>query len=130
VYFYFAYQPVEMRTAATERFQHALSTYAHVTGEPTLLDYVGYLSATALVTGLNASGPNPTPAELISTLSQTRTVDDAGLLGAHPISFVPGQRIQSNVCVYVTRYVGTNFQPVTGADPICGSVIPGRTVSP
>jgi hypothetical protein len=28
----------------------------------------------------------------------------------------------------VTKLVGTNFQLVPGADPLCGTVIPGETV--
>ena len=38
------YEPVEMHTAATEKLQNALSTYAGVTGDPTEAEYHGYLS--------------------------------------------------------------------------------------
>ena len=31
-------------------------------------------------------------------------------------------------CTWVTKLVGSNFQLVPGADPLCGQLIPGVTV--
>jgi branched-chain amino acid transport system substrate-binding protein len=57
----------------------------------------------------------------------------AGLYGTHSVSFaVAGRGLTSGAdnCFWVTQYVGTTFHLVPGADPVCGALLPGKTVSP
>jgi branched-chain amino acid transport system substrate-binding protein len=131
-YFGVSYEPVEMQTPATQRFQNALKTYAGVTGDPSLNEYIGYASVDGLVAGLKAAGSNPTQASFINAMLGIRSYDAAGLFGSHTIGFGMDQRGQAagaGNCLWVTKYVGDSFQLVPGADPVCGTVIPGKTVS-
>ncbi len=131
-YFTVAYEPVEMHTAATERLANALKTYAGVT-QPTLNEYIGYASVDAFVTGLKKAGSNPTRASFINAMLGIRSYNAAGLFGSHSIGFALDQRGLvggADNCLWLTKYVGTSFQLVPGADPICGSTLPGKTVSP
>jgi branched-chain amino acid transport system substrate-binding protein len=57
----------------------------------------------------------------------------AGLFGSHSIGFAMDQRglgSGADNCLWLTRYSGTTFHLVSGADPICGKVLPGKTVAP
>ncbi len=130
VYFSTSFQPIEMQTAATKQFQSALRTVG-VTTDPTYAQYAGYASIALLVEGLKAAGPNPTHSSLITALSNVKNFDAAGLLGSHTfdLSDRAGTATGIDSCIYVTKLVGSSFQLVPGADPVCGSVIPGKTVS-
>jgi branched-chain amino acid transport system substrate-binding protein len=132
VYFLTAYQPVEMNTTATQQLQSALSTYAGVKGLPTFAEYNGYASMDALVQGLKAAGSNPTQAAFINAMLAITNYNAAGLYGSHSVSFALADRGQASGpdnCYYVVQYQGSTFNLVSGADPICGAVIPGKTVS-
>jgi len=130
VYFEVGYEPIEMHTAATQRFQAALSKYAGVTDDPSFNEYLAYLSVDGFVTGLKAAGANPTPASFISAMQGITHYDAAGLYGSYSIGFSLGQRgAASNTCTWMTQFSGSSFDLVPGADPICGAVIPGKTVS-
>ncbi len=132
VYFLTAYQPVELNTTATQHLQSALSTYAGVTGLPTFAEYNGYTSVDAFVQGLKAAGSNPTRSAFINAMLGITSYNAAGLYGSHSVSFAMDQRGQvsgPDNCYFVVQYQGTTFHLVSGADPICGAVIPGKTVS-
>jgi branched-chain amino acid transport system substrate-binding protein len=129
MYFYSTFEPVELHTPATVRFQNALSTYANVTTDPTFDEYAGYLAVDGLVMGLKAAGPDPDRAKLINAMLGITKYDGAGLLSTHTISFALGQRIQTTVCIWTTRYSGAVFQPIPGASPLCGTIVPGKSVS-
>jgi ABC-type branched-subunit amino acid transport system substrate-binding protein len=132
VYFLTAYQPVEMNTTATQQLQAAMSTYAGVKGEPTFSEYNGYASVDALVQGLKAAGSHPTQASFINAMLGITNYNAAGLYGSNSVSFALNQRGQASGpdnCYYVVQYSGSTFHLVAGADPICGAVIPGKTVS-
>jgi branched-chain amino acid transport system substrate-binding protein len=132
VYFTVSYEPVEMHTAATERLQDALSTYAGVNGDPSLNEYIGYAAVDGFVTGLKAAGSNPTQASLINAMLGIRSYNAAGLYGNHSIGFAMDQRGQAagaDNCIWLVKYSGSTFHLVAGADPICGSNVPGKTVS-
>ena len=132
VYFLLPYEPFEMHTAATQRFHDALKTYAGVAGDPTLGEYIGYLSVDAFVAGLDAAGRNPTQASFIQAMLGIRHYDAAGLFGSHSIGFAMNQRgtaAGADNCVWVTRFSGSSFQLVRRADPICGKVIQGLSPS-
>ncbi len=125
------FEPVEMHTAATEREQQALVRVG-VRGDPTYAEDVGYTSVGLLVEGLQKAGANPTQASFIHALSHVKNWNGMGLLGTHTVDlslkgtnvFGPGQ------CVYMTKFQGSTFHLIAKADPICGTVVPGKTVSP
>jgi branched-chain amino acid transport system substrate-binding protein len=131
-YFSLSYEPIEMHTAATELFSKAMKTYAGVTEDPTLNQYIGFLSVVAFVDGLKAAGSDPTQAQVINAMLRIRDWNAAGLFGSHSIGFAMDQRglgSGADNCLWVTRFSGTTFHLVPGADPICGKIIPGKTVA-
>ena len=135
VYFYLGFEPVEMQTAATKQFVSDLQA-AGVSGEaatePAANTYSGYVSIGLLLQGLDAAGPNPTKAALISALSGIHDFTALGLYGSHHLDVNDRQHIASGVdnCAWMAKLTGSTFQLVAGADPICGSLVPGVTVSP
>jgi branched-chain amino acid transport system substrate-binding protein len=84
-----------------------------------------------LLEALKTTGPNPTHAGLITALNDVKGFNAAGLFGSQ--SFDLGNRTNTATgvgpCLYVTKLSGSTFQLVPGADPICGSEIPGKSVS-
>jgi branched-chain amino acid transport system substrate-binding protein len=132
VYFTVSYEPAEMHTAATERLQNALATYAGVNGDPSLNEYIGYAAVDGFVTGLKAAGSSPTQASLINAMLGIRSYNAAGLYGNQSIGFAMDQRGQvagADNCIWLVQYSGSTFHLVAGADPICGTDVPGKTVS-
>jgi ABC-type branched-subunit amino acid transport system substrate-binding protein len=129
VYFYTSFEPAEMHTAATDQIAKDLKAVG-VTTDPTYAEYSAYTAVGMLVQALNSTGPNPTHAALVSALSNVSKWDALGLFDNHPIN--PSDRngpTGSNNCIFVTKLVGSSFQLVPNADPLCGAVIPGKTVS-
>ncbi len=124
VSFGLTFEPVEMHTAATEQFQKDLAA-AGVRGEPTYSEYNGYLSVALLVQGLKAAGSTPTHASLINALSGIHAWDALGLWGGRTLDINnrnPNTQGVDN-CLWVTKFVGSSFQLVPGADPICGNTL-------
>lgn len=130
IYFDLTYEPVEMHTPATIRFQGALKA-AGVTTEPTEEQYYGYAAVDMIVRGLRVAGAAPSQAKMIGALSGIRDFDAAGLLGNHKVALGPKDIYVDGPdnCAYMTKLVGNGFQLVPGADPICGSDVPGVSVS-
>lgn len=131
IYFFVPFEPVEMGTPATQRFLGALRGVG-VAGDPTYSEYIGYTSVDMVVRGLRQAGPNPSQASFITALDAVHDYDAAGLLGPHTLDLGSMARnvFGPDNCVYVTKLVASTFQLVSGADPICGSVVPGKSVSP
>jgi ABC-type branched-subunit amino acid transport system substrate-binding protein len=131
VFFPVGFEPVEMQTAATKQFQHDLQTYAGVTTDPGLNEYFAYVAVDAFVTGLKAAGAHPTQSSLIRAMLGITDYNAAGLYGSHSISFsMSGRGTQgADNCDWFTKFNGKTFDLVPGADPLCGSLIPGKTVS-
>lgn len=129
-YFYLIYEPVEMHTAATERFQGALHSVGDST-EPTYAEYLGYAGVAMFVQGLRAAGANPTPAHFIAALRTVHDFDAAGLLGSHTIDLGSHATLADGPdgCLYFSRLSGSSFHLVHGADPLCGPELPGRVSS-
>jgi ABC-type branched-subunit amino acid transport system substrate-binding protein len=128
--FLIPWEPVELNTAATQQFQTALKS-AGVSTEPTFSEYAGYTSVALLVQGLQGAGSNPSQSSLISALSHVTNFDAAGLFGSHSVNI--SQRVGSlgpDNCYWFTKYNGSTFEPVSGAVPLCGTVVQGKTVSP
>lgn len=95
--------------------------------DPTFAEYQGYLSVDLLVHGLERAGPNPTRARLIAALNGIKSYDAAGLLGSHTLDVGARTPVPSGVdnCLWFVRLSGRRFQLVPGAEPLCGSQIPG-----
>jgi branched-chain amino acid transport system substrate-binding protein len=132
VYFLSGYEPIEMNTPATQRFQNAMKTYAGVTGDPTFAEYIGYVTVDALVQGLKAAGKNPTKESLINAMLGITSYNAAGLYGDHTIGWAMDQRglyEGAGNCFYITQFQGTTFHLVPNEDPLCGQTIPGLNVS-
>jgi branched-chain amino acid transport system substrate-binding protein len=123
------WEPVELHTSATQQFQSDLKS-AGVTTDPTYAEYAGYSSTALLVQGLQGAGSNPSQSSLIKALSGITNFNSAGLFGSHTINL--SQRVGSqgpDNCYWFAKYSGTTFQPVSGASPLCGTIVPGKTVS-
>jgi branched-chain amino acid transport system substrate-binding protein len=126
VYFTLSFEPVEMHTPATEQFQQALA-HVGVTGDPTYAEYAGYTSIALLTQAIKMTGPNPTHRALISALSHITDFNAWGLLGNHPLNMSDraASAIGPDGCGYYTKLEGTTFHLVPGADPLCGTLVPG-----
>jgi branched-chain amino acid transport system substrate-binding protein len=132
VYFTVGAEPIEMHTAATEKLASALKTYAGVTNEPTLSEYLGYLAVDGLVTGVKAAGGNPSRAAFINAMLGIHNYSAQGLYGGHTISFTMasrGQTAGADNCLWVVQFQGSTFHLVPGADPLCGTQVPGKTIN-
>jgi branched-chain amino acid transport system substrate-binding protein len=57
----------------------------------------------------------------------------AGLFGSHSVSFAMQDRglgyAGADNCLWFTQFRGSTFHLVQGADPVCGTIIPGQKVS-
>ena len=124
------FEPVEMGTAATKQLQHYMEVDAAVSTDPTYAEYLGYVSVDALAAGLKAAGPNPTRASFINAMLGITNYNAAGLYGTHSVSFAMAGRgdvSAADNCTWFARYSGTTFHLIPGAEPLCGSLIPGKT---
>jgi branched-chain amino acid transport system substrate-binding protein len=131
-YFLLSYEPVEMQTPATKRLVSALSTYAGVTTEPSLNEYLGYVSVDAFVSALKKTGSNPSSSALITALLGMTHYTADGLFGDHSIDFSMSNRGQfagAENCTWYLKYSGTAFHLVKGADPLCGTTLADQKVS-
>jgi branched-chain amino acid transport system substrate-binding protein len=128
LYFLSAFEPVEMNTPATRQLQGYLKS-AGVTTDPTTAEYDGYASMALLAQGIKAAGGNPTQTQLIKALSDINDFSAAGLLGSHTLNLAQRSGIVTGPdnCVYVTQLIGSGFKLVSGADPICGTVLGGAS---
>ena len=132
VYFLTGQEPAEMHTAATEQMQSAFRKYTDVTGDPTFSEYWGYESIDGVVTGLKAAGANASRQSFINAMQSIRSYNPGGLYGNQAVGFAMDQRGKAagvNNCFWITQYVGNTFHLVPGMDPLCGSIIPDKSVS-
>ncbi|MGF7234250.1 MAG: ABC transporter substrate-binding protein [Frankia sp.] len=131
VYFSLGYEPVEMQTAATKQFVADLKS-AGVTGDPTFAEYNGYVSIGLLLDGLKGAGANPSHSSLIAGLSKVHSFNALGLFGTHTLDVNDRDNlvVGADNCLWISKLVGKTFIPVAGSIPVCGTTIPGKTVSP
>ena len=132
-YFIISMEPIELHTAATERLANAMKTYAGVpSNEIDLTEYLTYASVDSFITGLKAAGPNPTASQWIDAMLKITSYNAAGLYGTHSVGFALDQRDQGTAgadnCLWVLQWDGAVYHLVKGADPLCGTVVPGKTV--
>jgi hypothetical protein len=94
--------------------------------------YNGYTSVGLLVRALKENGGNADPAAVIASLENIHDWDALGLWGTHKLDINDRENIVGGAdnCTWATKLVGEKFQLVKGADPICGKVLEGVTVSP
>jgi ABC-type branched-subunit amino acid transport system substrate-binding protein len=118
--------PLEAHTAASQKFQQELATYAHISGDPDIGATQGWIGADLMITGLSLAGSNPTRASFIDKLRGLKDYT-AGGLAAGPIDFsrfgTGDVSDGGNLCSYIVRVQGNAFQVANGGQPLCGTVI-------
>jgi len=77
--FAIGYKPVELKTAATKKFQADLEKYSKFTGVPDFGVYNGYIIADMIIKGLEKTGGTPTRQGLIDGVHGLGLYDQAGL---------------------------------------------------
>ncbi len=129
VYFTLAFEPVEMKTPATKQLQSDLA--AVQVSAPTFAIYNTYTAVGLVVRALKAAGSTRSAA-LISALSNIHDWDALGLFGSHKLDLSNRSGYATGVdnCIWVTKLKGKAYEPVEGALPICGTLLPGVTVAP
>lgn len=133
VYLTLPMEPIELHTAATQRLANAMKTYAGIpANEIDLTEYLTYMSVDSFVAGLKEAGGQPSQAQFIDAMLKIRSYNAAGLYGSHTIGFAMDQRGSGTAgadnCVWVVQWDGSSNHLVSGAQPICGTVVPGKTV--
>jgi branched-chain amino acid transport system substrate-binding protein len=78
-YFLISYTPVELKTAATKKFQADLKKYAGFTGVPDFGVYNGYIIADLLIKGCENAGKDLTRQGLVDGVHAVGKYDQAGL---------------------------------------------------
>jgi ABC-type branched-subunit amino acid transport system substrate-binding protein len=125
-----SYELMEMQTPATKQFAADLKS-AGITSAPGYGTYNGYASVGLLVQALKGAGGATDSAAILKALSGVHKWDGLGLFGGRTIDVADRASSPAGVdgCFWVARLEGSTFKTVKGADPICGSIIPGVTVS-
>lgn len=122
VYFALGYEPVEMNLPETKSFVDDLRA-SGTTGVPTYGEYNGYVSMGLLLRALKST-PSISSASLMTTLSGIHDWDALGLWGGRKIDINDRDHVlMTSQCSWVTKLVGTDFQLVPKADPICGKTL-------
>ena len=124
------FEPVEVNDAATRQFQSDLRAVG-VTLDPTYFEYAGYLSVGLFVEGLQRAGANTSSASITSALQGIHDWDALGLYGGRTLDI--NDRVHTSLspggsCVWIVKLVGTSFQLIPGAEPVCGTLT-GQTVA-
>jgi branched-chain amino acid transport system substrate-binding protein len=119
--FYSQWQPVELKTKATKRFQSDLKKYVGITGVPDFGDYTGYTACELAILGLRQAGKTPTRDGFVSGLRALGTYDAAGL-NCEPINIsstnygkFPLQQCTYTITIKNGKFVvGNKGKPVKG----------------
>ena len=129
VYFTLIWEPVELHTAATKQFQADLKAVGF-TSVPSVAIYGGYTSVVLLVRALKAADGATDHAALIKALSQIHDWNAAGLFGSRTIDINQRGMVGGTApyCYYVSKLVGSGFETVPNAEPVCGDLVPGEKV--
>ena len=120
VSFLVGWEPVELKTAATEKFSKYLKKAGVTSGIPGFSQTVGWLMTDLFLHALDKAGCDASQAKLISTLRQDKTWNAGGLYG---FSFDYSKAHQDKQCLYYLRLKGNEFVPEPGNTPLCGDVI-------
>jgi ABC-type branched-subunit amino acid transport system substrate-binding protein len=122
------FEPPEMHSSATEALQNALATYAGVHTDPTFAEYIGYLSVLGLVQGIQGAGANPTQSSVIRALSHITNYNAEGLWGGHQTVNWSERAQGLTECFWMTKLSGSTFHLISGAVPVCGTQMPGKSI--
>jgi len=118
-------KPVELKDAATKRFQSDLKKYAKFRGVPDYGMYTGYILADFTIAGLKKAGNPPTRQGLIDGAHGIGTYDQAGL-GCAPVdvSLAARGKTPATTCGYFVQVKDGKFVPY----PKSGKPITGKLV--
>jgi branched-chain amino acid transport system substrate-binding protein len=119
-----SFEPVELNTPSTQRFQAALAAVG-VKSEPSVLNYWGYVSGLLLKQVLD-QGAKPTSPGILAGLSKAHHFTADGLAGPgknDDTTLRNGQVDGFDNCLFFVKVVGNGFQPVPNASPLCGTLI-------
>jgi branched-chain amino acid transport system substrate-binding protein len=116
--------PVELKTAATKKFQSDLTKYSSYRGVPDFGVYTGYLTADLMIKGLQAAGQNLSRDRYISATKGLNTWDAAGL-ACQPVD-VSAQGFGTapkTFCSWYLQIKNGKFVPYPNKNPIKGKLI-------
>jgi len=104
------FQPVELKTAATKKFQADLKKYAKIAGVPDFGMYTGYILADYMITGMQRAGKSLTRQGLIDGAHGIGMYDQAGL-ACQPVdvSLAGRGRVPATSCGYALQLVKGKF---------------------
>jgi branched-chain amino acid transport system substrate-binding protein len=116
--------PVEIKSAATKKFQSDLTKYSSYRGVPDFGVYTGYLAADLMIRGLEAAGKNPTRDGYITATKGLGTWDGAGL-ACQPVD-VSAQgfgTVPKTACGYYLQIKNGKFVPYPNKKPLKATLI-------
>ena len=116
--------PVELKTAATKKFQTDLTKYTSYRGVPDFGVYTGYLTADLMIKGLQAAGKDLTREGFITATKGLGTWDSAGL-SCQPVD-VSAQGFgvaPKTLCSWYVQLEDGKFVLYPNKNPIKGKLI-------
>jgi branched-chain amino acid transport system substrate-binding protein len=116
--------PVELKTAATKKFQADLKKYGGYEGVPDFGVYTGYLTADLLIKGLEAAGKDVTRDGFITATKGLNTWDAAGL-SCQPVDVSAANfgKQPPTACSWYVQVKDGKFVPYPNKKPIKGKLI-------
>jgi branched-chain amino acid transport system substrate-binding protein len=104
-------KPVELKDAATKRFQADLKKYANVTGVPDYGEYTGYILADYTIAAMKQAGKNLTRKSFTDGGHAIGQYDQAGL-ACQPVDVSTGGlgRVPNTTCGWALKLVNDKFQ--------------------
>jgi branched-chain amino acid transport system substrate-binding protein len=130
-YFDIGFRPTTQPNAGTQQLVAALQKYQGRPPSkfPTYEIYESWLGADLMIRGLQLAGPNPTSAAVIKKLRGITSYNANGLL-PDPINYstIFGHDLQRS-CGWYFQAQPKGFVPVPGAQPWCGTDIPGTSTA-
>jgi hypothetical protein len=119
------YKPVELKDAATKRFQADLKKYAQVTGVPDYGMYTGYVLADYTIAAMKKAGKDLTRQNFIDGGHAIGQYDAAGLACAPVDVSVEGRgKVPATSCGYALKLAGGKFVPFPkGGKPITQKLV-------
>jgi branched-chain amino acid transport system substrate-binding protein len=115
---------VEIKSAATKKFQADLKKYGGYSGVPDFGVYTGYLTADLLVKGLEAAGKDVTRDGFVTATKGLGTWDAAGL-GCQPVDVSAegfGKQPQTQ-CSWYLQVKNGKFVPYPSNKPLKSTLI-------
>ena len=114
------WQPVELKTPATEKLSKYLKKAGVASGIPGFNQTLGWLMTDLFLHALDKAGCGASQAKLISTLRHDKTWNANGL---YHFTFDFSKAHQDEQCLYFLRLRGRAFVPEPGKTPVCGTVV-------